>query len=265
MRKHSPAFQFYPNDWLASTNINLMTPAEEGAYIRLLAYMWNDPDCTLPNNIDELIRLSRLNEKDRGDIRVVIKCLQPFPNHPIEKLYNERLFLERKKQEEWSKKSSEGGKKGAKSRWGKGKKGYKGGYKMVKPWLQNGINQNMTLQSSTLLTNIYSDTSIELELSKLLLDKILLRDPKYKLPDLQKWAKQIDLLIRIDKRDIEEVRKVIVWCQKDDFWQNNILSAKKLREQFSQLVLKMNELNKTHFTKKPIEPPEYREIKFPVK
>ena len=36
----SPAFQFYPNDWLSSPRITMMSPAEEGAYIRLLCYDW---------------------------------------------------------------------------------------------------------------------------------------------------------------------------------------------------------------------------------
>ena len=40
-----PAFQFYPNDWLSSPTILLMTPAQEGAYIRLLCYCWSDKDC----------------------------------------------------------------------------------------------------------------------------------------------------------------------------------------------------------------------------
>ncbi|MBT9169502.1 MAG: hypothetical protein DDT19_02862 [Syntrophomonadaceae bacterium] len=46
-------------------------------------------------------------------------------------------------------------------------------------------------------------------------------------------------MIRIDKRDPEKIRQIIEWCQADDFWQNNILSTGKLREQFDQLGLKM--------------------------
>ena len=33
-----PAFPFYAADWLSSDLLALATPAEEGAYIRLLAY-----------------------------------------------------------------------------------------------------------------------------------------------------------------------------------------------------------------------------------
>ena len=63
MTVRSPAFQFYPNDWLSSQNITLMTPAEEGAYIRLLCYAWADPDCSIPND-DEI--LARSEERRVG-------------------------------------------------------------------------------------------------------------------------------------------------------------------------------------------------------
>ncbi len=62
-------------------------------------------------------------------------------------------------------------------------------------------------------------------------------------PDPQKWATGFDLIIRIDGREPDEIREVLVWCQRNDFWQDNILSPKKLREQWEQLVLKMRKIN----------------------
>ena len=56
-----PYFKFYPNDWLGSQNIELMTPAEEGGYIHLLARAWNSCDCSIPDNDEILATLSRLN------------------------------------------------------------------------------------------------------------------------------------------------------------------------------------------------------------
>lgn len=47
------------------------------------------------------------------------------------------------------------------------------------------------------------------------------------------------LLLDRDKYTIEQVRYVIRWCQRDHFWKANILSAKKLREKFPQLVAKI--------------------------
>jgi len=93
--------------------------------------------------------------------------------------------------------------------------------------------------------NIYGQNSDEFRLSELLLNLILKRRYSFKKPDLQKWAKHIDLMIRKDERDIIEIEKVIIWCQADTFWQNNILSTAKLRKQYDQLALKMNEEDKS--------------------
>ncbi len=85
----------------------------------------------------------------------------------------------------------------------------------------------------------FSSDSSEIRLASLLLERIVSRLPGFKKPDLQKWAVEIDRMIRIDERPPEEIRRVIEWCQTDDFWQNNILSAGKLRKQFDQLRAKM--------------------------
>jgi hypothetical protein len=77
-------------------------------------------------------------------------------------------------------------------------------------------------------------------LARLLLKLILARRSGFKKPNLQAWTKDIDLMIRIDKRDPGEIERVIRWCQKDPFWQNNILSPRKLRKQFDQLAMKMS-------------------------
>lgn len=85
----------------------------------------------------------------------------------------------------------------------------------------------------------FVESSIEFQLSQLLLDLIIKRDPNYKKPNLQEWSKHIDYLIRLDKRVPKNIKEVITWCQEDDFWQNNILSTQKLRKQFNQLNLKL--------------------------
>ena len=82
--------------------------------------------------------------------------------------------------------------------------------------------------------------SIEIRLSELLFNLILKNNPKAKKPNFQSWAKEIDLMIRIDKRRPDEIETVIRWCQTDDFWYANILSTVKLRKQFDQLTLKMS-------------------------
>jgi len=81
-------------------------------------------------------------------------------------------------------------------------------------------------------------SSEALRLSDLLLSLIRARKPDLKPKGL--WARDIDLMIRIDHRDPARIEQVIRWAQADPFWQNNILSGAKLRTQFDQLELKMN-------------------------
>lgn len=52
------------------------------------------------------------------------------------------------------------------------------------------------------------------------------------------WAKEISKMMRIDKRPIEEIERVIRWCQADSFWQTNIMCGSKLRKQYDQLMMK---------------------------
>lgn len=47
------------------------------------------------------------------------------------------------------------------------------------------------------------------------------------------------LLLDRDNATEEQVAYVIRWCQQDQFWKANILSASKLREKFGQLVAKI--------------------------
>ncbi len=86
--------------------------------------------------------------------------------------------------------------------------------------------------------SIYSHNSTEFRLSKYLFSFIKERHSNHQEPDFQKWAKQIDLTIRVDGRKPEEIEKLIEWCQGDDFWKNNIISTGKLRKQYDSLWLK---------------------------
>ena len=109
----SPAFQFYVNDWLGSANIMLMTPAEEGAYVRLLAIAWGQDDCGLPDDDIQLATLSRLCEGWlNGSGQKIKKCFIKKGD----RLYNKRLLDEKKKQAEWIEKSREGGRKSGEAR-----------------------------------------------------------------------------------------------------------------------------------------------------
>ena len=89
-------------------------------------------------------------------------------------------------------------------------------------------------------TKTFTLDSIEYQLSELLFTEILKRNPEHKQPNLQTWSKDIDKMIRLDNRQSDKIKKVILWSQQDAFWQANILSIKTLRKQYDKLLIKMN-------------------------
>lgn len=82
-------------------------------------------------------------------------------------------------------------------------------------------------------------------LATLLLEKSRVYDPKIAIgkdkQTIASWSRDIEKLIRIDKRTPEEVEAVISWCKsKGNFWIPNIMSGKKLREKFPTLFAQMS-------------------------
>jgi uncharacterized protein YdaU (DUF1376 family) len=143
----SPAFQFYPKEWLSSMDIMLMTPEQEGAYIRLLCLCWESGDCSIPDDDHQLAMLCRLGEGwFKGSSTVVRKKFIPHPNKPGF-LTNDRLIKEANKQADWAQKCSNGGKKSAEKRAEQQSKS-KGGSRVVEGYLENSTNYSSTLQSS---------------------------------------------------------------------------------------------------------------------
>lgn len=90
--------------------------------------------------------------------------------------------------------------------------------------------------------------SIEYRLADYVYKHILKFNENFKQPNIQEWSNHIDLMIRIDKRNADEIKQVIDWVYKDEFWYKNILSTSKLRKQYDQLIIKMNS-NKSNTTK----------------
>ncbi|MGR3174596.1 MAG: replication protein [Candidatus Scalindua sp.] len=95
----------------------------------------------------------------------------------------------------------------------------------------------------------YSPNSNEIRMAELLFSFILKRYPAHRKPDMQIWALHIDRMIRCDSRSVENIEKIIKWCQEDEFWQNNILSTASLRKQYDTLWLKAG-LNGKHKIKR---------------
>jgi hypothetical protein len=88
---------------------------------------------------------------------------------------------------------------------------------------------------------IYAEDEPPMVLARRLSGRILANKPDARVPktpaQLQGWARELDLMLRVDKRSPPEVEAVIDWCQAEPFWCAVILSAEKLRQKFDQLHL----------------------------
>lgn len=88
-------FRFDAVDWLTSPAVSCMTPAQEGAFIRLLAYQAKTKDCSLPDVDAELAALSRLGEAWATD-GVFVRAQFEFDPEKPGRIFNKKL------RKEWS-------------------------------------------------------------------------------------------------------------------------------------------------------------------
>ena len=123
----SPAFQFYPRDYLTDEKVQVMDLGHEGPYIRALCHCWLEGSIPAdPKQLSKLIGKGCTEEI----ARVVQGCFNQNPTDRL-RLVHKRLDLEREKQTLWSQKSSAGGKKSGEIRRKRPKS--KGGSRVVEP------------------------------------------------------------------------------------------------------------------------------------
>lgn len=66
--------------------------------------------------------------------------------------------------------------------------------------------------------------------------------------NMQSWSDDMRKLVEIDQVDKKLAKEVMDWVTQDPFWKTNVLSAKKMREKFMELAIKMKS------QKEPIKP-----------
>lgn len=180
----SPAFQFYPDAWLSSQRVQLMTLEEEGAYIRLLSFCWRHG--SIPADPDQAARLA-----GKGcSTTVATTVLAMFiPATDPTRMVHDRLEEEREKQRIWREKSSDGGKKSAKLR-SLSKGGSTTEPRVVQGGrLPNGINQNSTLLSPSLSPSLVQEregaTPPRKRFTPPTLDEVKLNGAKIGIPEIE--------------------------------------------------------------------------------
>jgi uncharacterized protein YdaU (DUF1376 family) len=105
----SPAFQFYPNDFLADANVIVMTLQERGAYITLVCLCWQQGG--LPSEVEKLARLCGSPVSTFQRLwPAIAPCFRTVANG--QRLLHPRLERERQKQRAYRKQQSDKGKLG---------------------------------------------------------------------------------------------------------------------------------------------------------
>ncbi len=111
-KEKSPAFQFYPKEFLSDGNVSGMALHELGAYIKLICICWNDG--SLPMQTDRLANMVgvpvKVFEKLWPPVRA---CFQERAGRFV----HPRLDKEREKQETHRQRASDKGAAGANKRW----------------------------------------------------------------------------------------------------------------------------------------------------
>jgi uncharacterized protein YdaU (DUF1376 family) len=105
----SPAFQFYPKEFISSVKVQRMSAAERGVYIMLLLYSWLDGGLSTDHAV-----LARLGGVKLSQFERMWKSgpLSECFTERRGKLYNDRLEEERRKQVAFRERQAENGKKG---------------------------------------------------------------------------------------------------------------------------------------------------------
>ena len=256
IKNKPPAFQFYPKDFISDMNVMMMTNEEVGVYIKTLCHIWLE--INIPDDSGKIQRLcnhpsTTLTTKDKAWEKIW-SAVRPCFYDKNGKLYHKRLDKERRKQDEWRKKSRQGGQASAeRRRLERGEQVDKKDSRVVEPpFVPNTNSSVFGFQSSSSIPNKKEEKNntkknapnpIDIELTQFLIDKILENDvrssgvQKMTEENQRSWMDDCRKIREIDKRTPDEIKAIIEWCQKDNFWRANILSMASLRKQFDKLYL----------------------------
>ncbi len=236
----NPASLFYWGDWQRDLDDHPLDI--EGAWIRICCRLhWSKTRGRLAYNLDIWSSILRQTKEDTETILKYIEEKKigdvTFGHASSQKNHSNVTVTNRRMYSDWKTKEAARLRK-------QRSRNKKDGHTDVTPSRArlSSVSVSVSKTSSSEQPKpkkIFKEKSVEYRLANLLLKEILKWKPDLKLPNLQSWSKDIDLMIQRDSRIDKDIAKVIVWCQLDSFWQSNILSANKLRSKFDTLQGRM--------------------------
>ena len=230
MKTKSPAFQFYPADYLSDSNTIAFTAEQDGHYLRLLCLCWLEG--SIPIDPRPLLK---------GGATITDECLNPVLrcfrlNRKKTALVHPRLDAERCKQIAWREKSSAGGKASALIK--RTLNGGNGASRVVQP-LVNTMSSSSSSSSSSKKTTPEFD-AWDMSMAKRLFNHCLRSVPSSKVPNYQEWANEFRLIRERDKRSKNDIYAILAWMLGDEFWAGQIRSPQKLRKHYETMYAKRN-------------------------
>ena len=248
MKTKSPAFQFYPADYLSDSNTIAFTAEQDGHYLRLLFLCWLEG--SIPIDPRPLLK---------GGETISDECLNPILrcfriNRKKTALVHPRLDAERCKQIAWREKSSAGGKASALKK--RTVSGGNGASRVVEPKvntmssssssssslnLKSSQGKQTPVEKSEKKKHKYTFTKWDMDLSLLLFNECKKIVPTTKEPDFENWANEFRLMREVDKFNKNDIYTILGWMyQEDEFWRGQIRSPQKLRKHYEAMYAKRN-------------------------
>ena len=250
----SPAFQFYPEDWLSNIKLQLCSMTAQGLLINLICLMHqsekygyllingSQPDHkmvmkllrmnykTFNKALNELLSCGVLKEDEEG----VIYCKRMVKDEYIRNVRREsgkrggnpalNLVKQEVKQEDKQKDKQKTTPSSSSSSSS-----------------SKDITTSCSVKENTERTMV-KFTEDDMKIAKKLDELMEKNNPTRKVPSpaiLKSWANDVRLMREIDKRTHKQIESRIEFSQQDHLWCQNILSMKKLRKQYDQLTMRM--------------------------
>jgi hypothetical protein len=233
-----PAFQFYPADWLNDIKLASCDLAAKGLMIDLMCLMHQSEKYgyLLINGLKPahktVAKVLRLHHKTfiKSFNTLLISGVLKTDSEGV--VYCERMVKDQRLRD---------------IRREVGKLG--GNPNLVNQKVKQEANQKPTPSSSSSTSSLslkkepFIETSDEVRLSRLLLEKIVLEFPTHRFiknpPSIQSWAKHIDLMIRRDGRSVEQIEYVVNWLYGDNLTGEitfEVQGTQSLRKKFDKIV-----------------------------
>jgi hypothetical protein len=200
-KETSPAFQFYPRDFLSDENVAMMTYPELGMYWKLCCHCWLEG--SIPGDLGGIARLLRIQPADLESAWGIIgKCF--VVSRKLEgRLVQPRLERERDKQKYFRKLKSEQGKEGAKRRWNSHKTNKKNGRAIVSPMANDSSSSSSsTSVGSAIASAMATPSSAESGVFKTEIGEV------HRLPGAEKRARPPDVAFELWAGAFERARSV---------------------------------------------------------